>query len=222
MSASAYYQRATARPSARTARTRGCWRASATSTRPTTTGGPGRRWSGPGRACRAARAAATHQHEIQGAKRRGKTWRTTTPDPDAARRPDPIQRQFRVEERNRLWVGDLSYLRCWKGVVYFAFVIDVFSRKVVGWQLASHLRTDLVLDALRMALGTREHGADFRLPTSTPAHAGGQPGPSPTVNHGRYLLFERPAARAQSAPRLPRRSTRRAGHVHRPVTSAGT
>jgi putative transposase len=54
-------------------------------------------------------------------------------------------------------------LRCWEGIVYFAFIIDVFSRRVVGWQLASHMRTDLVLDALRMALGTREHGADVRL-----------------------------------------------------------
>src|SRR5437588_11350717 len=51
--------------------------------------------------------------------------------------------------------------------MYFAFVIDVFSRRVVGWQLASHMRTDLVLDALRMALGTREHGADFRLVAHT-------------------------------------------------------
>jgi transposase InsO family protein len=62
-----------------------------------------------------------------------------------------------------LWVGDLSYLRCWEGVVFFSFVIDVFSRRVVGWQLAGHMRTDLVLDALRMALGTREPGADFAL-----------------------------------------------------------
>ena len=90
---------------------------------------------------------------IQGAKRRGKPWRTTKPDPNAARRPDLVQRQFTAEEPNRLWVGDLSYLRCWEGVVYFAFIIDVFSRRVVGWQLASHMRTDLVLDALRMALG---------------------------------------------------------------------
>ncbi len=103
------------------------------------------------------------QHGIQGAKRRGKKWRTTTPDPAAGRRPDLVQRHFRAEEPNRLWVGDLTYLRCWEGVVYLSFIIDVFSRKVVGWQLASHMRTDLVLDALRMALGTREHGADFRL-----------------------------------------------------------
>jgi putative transposase len=102
-------------------------------------------------------------HAIQGAKRRGKPWRTTIPDPQAYRRPDLVKRQFTAGEPNRLWVGDLSYLRCWEGVVYFAFVIDVYSRRVIGWQLASHMRTDLVLDALRMALGTREHGADFRL-----------------------------------------------------------
>ena len=74
-----------------------------------------------------------------------------------------MQREFTAPEPNRLWVGDLSYLRCWEGIVYSAFVIDVYSRRVVGWQLAGHMRTDLVLDALRMALGTRDHGADFRL-----------------------------------------------------------
>jgi putative transposase len=106
-------------------------------------------------------------HGICGAKRRGKPWRTTIADPDAHRRPDLVQRNFAAGGPNRLWVGDLSYLRCWEGVVYFAFVIDVFSRRVVGWQLAGHMRTDLVLDALRMALGTREHGADFRLVAHT-------------------------------------------------------
>ncbi len=71
-------------------------------------------------------------HGIQGAKRRGKPWRTTKPDPSAARRPDLVGRNFTAEEPNRLWVGDLSYLRCWEGVVYFAFIIDVHSRRVVG------------------------------------------------------------------------------------------
>jgi putative transposase len=103
------------------------------------------------------------QAGIQGAKRRGKPWRTTVPAPDAHRRPDLVRRDFTASDPNRLWVGDLSYLRCWEGIVYFAFVIDVFSRKVVGWQLASNMRTDLVLDALRMALGTRQPGADFAL-----------------------------------------------------------
>jgi putative transposase len=111
--------------------------------------------------CQVQRLMRTHG--IQGAKRRGKPWRTTKPDPRAQRRPDLVGRNFTADEPNRLWVGDLSYLRCWEGVVYFAFVIDAFSRRVVGWQLASHMRTTLVLDALRMALGTREHGADFRL-----------------------------------------------------------
>ncbi|HVI17123.1 MAG TPA: DDE-type integrase/transposase/recombinase, partial [Gaiellales bacterium] len=73
------------------------------------------------------------------------------------------QRQFAVEGADRLWVADLSYLRCWEGALFFAFVIDAFSRRVVGWQLASHMRTTLVLDALRMALGQRRSGADVAL-----------------------------------------------------------
>jgi putative transposase len=107
------------------------------------------------------------EHQIQGAKRRGKPWRTTKADPNAQRRPDLVKRQFTAPQPNRLWVGDLSYLRCWEGVVFFAFIIDVHSRRVIGWQLASHMRTDLVLDALRMALGTREPGADFVLVAHT-------------------------------------------------------
>ncbi len=107
------------------------------------------------------------QAGIQGAKRRGKPWRTTTPDPTAHRRPDLVERDFSAEAPNRLWVGDFTYLRSWEGVSYFAFVIDAFSRQVVGWQLASHMRTDLVLDALRMALGQRDHGADFELVAHT-------------------------------------------------------
>lgn len=102
-------------------------------------------------------------HGIVGAKRRGKPWRTTKPDPGARRRPDLVERDFTAQVPNRLWVADLSYLRCWEGVVYFAFVIDAFSRMVVGWQLAQNMRTTLVLDALRMALGQRQRGADVAL-----------------------------------------------------------
>jgi len=117
---------------------------------------------GRGRVQRLMRAAG-----IQGAKRRGKPWRTTKPDPKAARRPDLVERDFSATAPNRLWVGDFTYLRSWEGMSFFAFVIDAFSRKVVGWQLASHMRTDLVLDALRMALGQRDHGADFELVAHT-------------------------------------------------------
>jgi putative transposase len=100
---------------------------------------------------------------IQGAKRRGKAWRTTKPDPLANRRPDLVERDFSAEAPNRLWVADLSYLRSWEGNLFFAFVIDAFSRKIVGWQLAPHMRTDLFLDALRMAFAQREAGADVAL-----------------------------------------------------------
>jgi transposase InsO family protein len=102
-------------------------------------------------------------HGIQGAKRRGKPWRTTTSDPHARRRPDLVQRDFTAERPNELWIADFSYLRCWEGVVFFSFVVDVFSRKVVGWQFAAHMRTTLVLDALRMALSTRERVQEVRL-----------------------------------------------------------
>ena len=102
-------------------------------------------------------------HGIQGAKRRGKPWRTTIPDPTAVRPPDLVNRDFTAAGPDRLWVADFCYLRCWEGVVFFAFVIDVFSRRVVGWQLAGHMRTDLVLDALRMALSRRRAGADVEL-----------------------------------------------------------
>ncbi len=119
---------------------------------------------GKGRVQRLMREA-----EIQGAKRRGRPWRTTTPDPSAHRRPDLIQRDFTAPGPDRLWVGDFTYLRSWEGASFFSFVIDAFSRKVIGWQLASHMRTDLVLDALRMALGWRtpaevldEHLAEAR------------------------------------------------------------
>jgi putative transposase len=102
-------------------------------------------------------------HGIQGAKRRGKPWRTTRPDPQARRRPDLVQRNFIAARPNELWVADLTYLRCWEGVVFFAFILDAYSRRVVGWQFAPHMRTTLVLDALRMALAQRGAGADIEL-----------------------------------------------------------
>jgi transposase InsO family protein len=111
--------------------------------------------------CQVQRLMRTHR--IQGAKRRGRPWRTTKPDPQASRRPDLVQRDFTAERPDRLWVADISYLRCWEGVVFFAFVVDAFSRRIVGWQLASHMRTTLVLDALRMALHQRGPGADVAL-----------------------------------------------------------
>jgi transposase InsO family protein len=110
---------------------------------------------------------------IRGAKRRGKPWRTTIGDPTAARPPDLVNRDFTASGPNELWVSDFTYLRCWEGRVYFAFVIDVYSRMIVGWQFAEHMRADLVLDALRMALHLRGPGADVQLVHHS--DAGGQP-----------------------------------------------
>jgi transposase InsO family protein len=106
-------------------------------------------------------------HGLHGAKRRGKPWRTTTPDPLAVRRPDLVQRDFTAVGPNRLWVGDFTYLRCWQGVVFFAFVLDAYSRRIVGWQFAGHMRTELVLDALQMAIYQRGPGADVELVAHT-------------------------------------------------------
>ena len=102
-------------------------------------------------------------HGIRGAKRRAKPWRTTTPDPHAGQRPDLVCRDFTATAPDRLYVADFTYLRCWEGLVFLAFVIDVYSRRVVGWQLTGHMRASLVCDALRMAISTRARGADVAL-----------------------------------------------------------
>jgi transposase InsO family protein len=108
-------------------------------------------------------ARLMRQHGIQGAKRRGKPWRTTKPDPRAQRSPDLVEREFTASAPDQLWFADFTYLRCWEGLVFFSFVIDAYSRRIVGWQFAAHMRTTLVLDALRMALHQRQPGADVEL-----------------------------------------------------------
>ena len=92
---------------------------------------------------------------------RGKAKRTTTPAEPAGPRPaDLVQRRFTAPAPNQLWVADLTYLRTWSGFCYAAFVIDAYSRMLVGWQLATHLRTDLALDALEMAIWHRQAQLD--------------------------------------------------------------
>jgi len=87
---------------------------------------------------------------------RGKTKRTTKPATTAARPEDRVQRQFTAPAPNRLWVADLTYVWTWAGFVYVAFVVDAFSRRILGWRCATHLRTDLALDALEMAIFIRQ------------------------------------------------------------------
>jgi putative transposase len=69
--------------------------------------------------------------------------------------PDLVERNFTAEAPNRLWVADITYVRTWEGWLYLAFVLDTYSRKIVGWSMANNLRTELVLDAVNMAIYTR-------------------------------------------------------------------
>ena len=89
--------------------------------------------------------------------RRTKGPRTTIPGPLADRPEDLIDRRFVADAPNCLWVADITYIRTFSGWVYAAFVLDVFSRRIVGWQLSTSLHTDLALDALDMGLWTRQH-----------------------------------------------------------------
>jgi putative transposase len=87
---------------------------------------------------------------------RGKKKRTTIPDEVSPRPADLVERNFAAESPNRLWVADLTYVSTWTGFVYVAFVIDVFSRFIVGWRVSNSLHTDLALDALEMAIWRRQ------------------------------------------------------------------
>ena len=87
---------------------------------------------------------------------RGKAWKTTFPDLSAPRPFDLVERDFTATAPNRLWVADLTYVRTWSGFVYVAFVIDAYSRMILGWQVSGSLRTALALDALEMALWRRD------------------------------------------------------------------
>src|SRR5512144_373745 len=93
---------------------------------------------------------------------RRKARRTTVPQ--LSERPaDLVGRNFTAAAPNRLWVADLTYVHTWTGFVYAAFVIDVYSRRILGWRAANHLRTDLALDALEMAIWTRQREQDGGL-----------------------------------------------------------
>ena len=92
---------------------------------------------------------------------RGKTFKTTVVDESASRPEDRVNRDFTATRPNELWVADLTYVATWSGFVYIAFVIDVYSRMIVGWRASRSLRTDLALDALEQALYARPHTDDL-------------------------------------------------------------
>ena len=96
---------------------------------------------------------------LKGVSRR-KGIRTTVHDAQARPAPDLVKRDFTATAPNTLWVADITYVPTWVGFLYLAVVIDVWSRRVVGWAMATHLRTELVLEALNMALWQRRPGGD--------------------------------------------------------------
>jgi len=87
--------------------------------------------------------------------RRGRSVRTTVPDAAVPCPLDRVNRQFKADHPNQLWVSDFTYVSTWQGFVYVAFVIDVFARRIVGWRVSRSMRTDFVLDALEQALYAR-------------------------------------------------------------------
>jgi transposase InsO family protein len=103
------------------------------------------------------------QRGLRGAVRGRKFTVTTIPDTATPRPPDLVTRQFTATRPNQLWVADLTYVATWRGFVYVAFVIDVFSRRIVGWRASRSLRSDLALDALEQALYARPLDAAERL-----------------------------------------------------------
>ena len=86
---------------------------------------------------------------------RGKRVRTTKTDPGMPRHPDLVRRDFTATAPNQLWVTDLTFAPTWAGVAYVCFIIDACSRMIVGWRVASHMRTTMVLDAIEMARWSR-------------------------------------------------------------------
>jgi len=94
---------------------------------------------------------------------RGKVVRTTVSDGKAPCPLDRVNRQFRAERPNQLWVSDFTYVSTWQGWLYVAFVVDVFARRIVGWRVSTSMKTDFVLDALEQALYARQPERDSAL-----------------------------------------------------------
>ena len=109
---------------------------------------------------------------IEGVSRRRKKVFTTRQDPDAARAPDLVNRDFTADRPDALWVTDLTYVPTRSGMAYVCFIVDAFSRRIVGWRAASNMKTTMVLDALEMA--RRSRGARRLIGLVTHSDAGSQ------------------------------------------------
>ena len=145
---------------------------------------------------------------VAGVSRRRHVW-TTRRDPAARPAPDLVQRAFTAEGPNRLWVADITYIATGAGSLYLAVVLDAWSRRVVGWAMATHLRTELVLDALNMAVWQRrprqvihhsDQGRAVHVPgLRAPLPGGGRPA---LDGLGRGRLRQRPLRELLRDPRV--------------------
>jgi putative transposase len=129
---------------------------------------------------------------------RGCRVRTTVADPAWTRAADRVNRDFTADRPNRTWVADFTYVATWPGIVYVAFVVDVYSRAIVGWSAATNKRTSLVLNALDMGLWRRDR-AGQQVGTGLVHHsdAGSQLRFNLSLQH-------RPVGSSVAAPRTPR------------------
>ena len=117
-------------------------------------------------------ARLMHELDIHGVSRRRKKVFTTIADPDAVRAPDLVNRQFSADRPDALWVTDLTYVPTRSGMAYVCFIVDAFSRRIVGWTVASNMKTQMVLDALEMA--RRSRGSKRLVGLVTHSDAGSQ------------------------------------------------
>jgi putative transposase len=110
--------------------------------------------------------------EIQGVSRQRRKVFTTRQDPEAVRAPDLVDRNFTADRPDALWVTDITYVHTRSGMAYVCFIVDAFSRRIVGWRVASNMKTDMVLDALEMA--RRSRGGQRLIGLVTHSDAGSQ------------------------------------------------
>ncbi len=150
--------------------------------------------------------------------RRGRRVRTTRPAASAARPADLVRRQFSPARPDRIWVADFTYVPTWAGMVYVAFVIDAYSRRILGWRAATSMRTSLVLDALEHALWTRQRerrGSLAGLVHHTDAGSQGEFNwLSQHLDHG-GVRWGRAGSRCRRRPRVLGGSGRRIGRCGR-------
>ena len=139
--------------------------------------------------------------------RRGKVVRTTISDARAPCPLDRVNRVFRADRPNQLWVSDFTYVSTWQGWLYVAFVIDVYARRIVGWRVSSSMRTDFVLDALEQALYARQPERDGSL-VATPTGGRNTSASATPSDWPRPVSSPRWAAKVTATTtRWPRRST---------------